>query len=154
MKTDFVVDPKAYRFYISEKFLYLLRIEDLENQQFSLGISHIHKLGKSTSEQVKVPIKRFKDHSFTVLDSSYDQIFININHLGDNTKFGNVYQSQDGSKFTLSLLYNVRSDDGYVDFKKLDSMEGSFIANNYEHSQAEKYKNMLDNLGSQNLDSK
>lgn len=32
MKTDYVIDPKAYRFYISERFLYLLRIEDLDNQ--------------------------------------------------------------------------------------------------------------------------
>lgn len=77
-----------------------------------------------------------KDHSFTVLDATEDVIFININHLGDSSKFGNVYSSSSmaGNQYTLSLLYNVRSEDGFVDFKRLDSMDGSYIANHYEHS--------------------
>jgi hypothetical protein len=40
----------------------------------------------------------------------------------------------DGNQYTLSLLYKVRSEDGFVDFKRLDSMDGGYIANHYEHS--------------------
>ena len=77
-------------------------------------------------------------------------IFININHLGDNSRFGNVYTSNSiAESYSLSLLYNVRSEDGYVDFKRLDSMEGSYIANHYEHVQAEKFKLYLDQIASQ-----
>jgi hypothetical protein len=47
------------------------------------------------ASEVEVPIKRMKDHSFTVLDATEDVIFININHLGDDSKFGNVYSSSD-----------------------------------------------------------
>jgi hypothetical protein len=41
----------------------------------------------------------------------------------------------------LSLLHNVRDDEGYSDFTVIESLEGVYIANHYEHNEAETYKN-------------
>lgn len=38
-------------------------------------------------------MKRIKDHSFTVLDTAHGEIFLAINHEGDNAKMTNVYVS-------------------------------------------------------------
>ena len=146
MKSTQIVDETAYRFYLSDQHLYLLCVQDLSQQQFSLKLADLSEF-TMVAKEVEVPIKRMKDHSFTVLDATQDIIFVNINHLGDNSKFGNVYSSTStADSYKLSLLYNVRSDEGFVDFKRLDSMDGSYIANHYEHSEAEKFKNYLDQI--------
>lgn len=38
-------------------------------------------------------MKRIKDHSFTVLDTEHGEIYLAINHEGDNSKMTNVYVS-------------------------------------------------------------
>lgn len=46
-----------------------------------------------------------------------------------------------GIDYSLSLLHNVRDDEGYSDFTVIESLEGVYIANHYEHNEAEIYKN-------------
>ena len=43
--------------------------------------------------KVDIPIADLKDKSFTILDSSEGNIFINVNHFGPLANFGNVYVS-------------------------------------------------------------
>ncbi len=44
-------------------------------------------------QDIDLPIKRVKDHSFTILDSSGGEIYLAINHLGDSAKYTNIYIS-------------------------------------------------------------
>jgi len=148
-----ILSAKGYRFFLTNEFLYVLEYEDLSEKKFSLKICpNFYKDYKLSS--VELPIQRIKDHSFTILDSSESTIFINVNHYGDDAKFGNVYVSNfEGKKFVLSLLHNVRDDKGFCDFDRAKSLEGVFIANHYEHVEAEKYKtnyNYISNTNERN----
>lgn len=135
-----VLSPKGYRFFLTNEFLYVLEAEDLVERRFSLKISPNYYRDYKLSI-VELPIQRLKDHSFTILESTDSSIFINVNHYGDDAKFGNVYMSNsEGRKFALSLLHNVRDDKGFCDFDRIKSLEGVFIANHYEHLEAEKFK--------------
>ncbi len=136
-----ILSKKGYRFFLTAEFLYILEADDLAEKRFSLKICPNYYRDYKLSP-VELPIQRLKDHSFTILDSTESSIFINVNHYGDDAKFGNVYVSNyEGKKFVLSLLHNVRDDKGFCDFEKVKSLEGVYIANNYEHIEAEKFKN-------------
>lgn len=75
-------------------------------------------------------------HSYTILDTSNDAIFLHVNHNGEGAKWGNVYLSNAiGTNFSLSLPHNRRDANGKCDFEKLTSMEGVYIANYYENTQ-------------------
>lgn len=121
-------------------YLYVLEVENLVEKKFSLKICpNYYREYKLSS--VEFPIQRLKDHSFTILDSTEVSIFLNVNHYGDDAKFGNVYVSNyEGKKFVLSLLHNVRDDKGFCDFDKIKSLEGVYIANHFEHAEAENFK--------------
>ena len=70
---------------------------------------------------IKIPIERIKDHSFTILESAYGHVFLNINHYYEGAKFGNIYVSDfSGISYSLSLLHNVRDSNGYCDFSKVE----------------------------------
>lgn len=135
-----IISPKGYRFFMTTEFLYVLEVEDIIEKKFSLKICpNYYREYKLSS--VELPIQRLKDHSFTILDSTETSIFINVNHYGDEAKFGNVYVSNyEGKRFVLSLLHNVRDDKGFCDFDRVKSLEGVYIANHYEHIEAEKFK--------------
>ena len=61
-----------------------------------------------------LPIKKIKQSSFTILDTSENQIFLHINHLGSNSKYGTIYISDStGSRYSLSLKNHVRAADGF-----------------------------------------
>ena len=135
-----ILSTKGYRFFLTSEFLYVLEAEDIVEKRFSLMICPNYYREYKLS-LVELPIQRLKDHSFTILDSSESSIFMNVNHYGDDAKFGNVYVSNfEGKKFVLSLLHNVRDEKGFCDFDKVKSLEGVYIANHYEHVEAEKFK--------------
>jgi hypothetical protein len=69
MVTTTVVEESAYRFYLSEQHLYLLCVQDLGQQQFSLQLANLTSY-HMVAQPVQVAIKRMKDHSFTVLDAT------------------------------------------------------------------------------------
>ncbi len=76
-------------------------------------------------------------HSYTILDTSNDAVFLHVNHDGEHARWGNVYLSNSlGTNFSLSLPHNRRDANGKADFEKLQSMEGVYIANYYENVDA------------------
>ena len=46
-----------------------------------------------------------------------------------------------GTSYALSLLHNVRDEEGFTDFDPIQSMEGVYIANHYDYREAEIYRN-------------
>jgi len=74
-------------------------------------------------------------HSYTILDTSNDAVFLHVNHNGEGARWGNVYLSNSiGTNFSLSLPHNRRDENGKCDFEKLQSMEGVYVANYYENT--------------------
>jgi len=64
-------------------------------------------------------------------------VFLHVNHIGEDSRWGNVYLSNSmGTNFSLSLPYNRRDESGKCDFEKLQSMEGIYVAN-FVHNAAE-----------------
>ena len=93
-----------------------------------------------------LPFKRFKEHSYTLLDASEGTIFLHVNHYGDNSKFGNIYTSDfSGTRFGLSLLHNVRQADGQCDFDKVHGLDGIYLTNVYDVDYTNQYIKTLAN---------
>jgi len=88
--------------------------------------------------ETELPLKRFKDHSYTILDMSEDQVFLHVNHYGSKAKFGNIYISDSlGRRYSTSLNNVVRGDRGQCDFEKVQSLEGIYITNIYDQKKVD-----------------
>ena len=75
-------------------------------------------------------------HSYTVLDSSEDTVFLHVNHGGEMSQWGNIYISNFwGLNYTLSLPHNIRALNGKCDFEKMEGLEGHYLANYVDNIQ-------------------
>jgi hypothetical protein len=69
-------------------------------------------------------------HSFTIMDTNEDQVFLFLENHGEKSPFGNIYISDaDGRHFTISLKNVIKG--SAVDFERVNSLDGTFIANIY-----------------------
>ena len=68
--------------------------------------------------------------TFTLMDTSEDQVFLYLENKGQKTPFGNLYISDEGARqFSLSLVNVIKGN--AVDFERVTSLDGTFIANKY-----------------------
>ena len=75
-------------------------------------------------------------HSYTVVDSSEDTVFLHVNHGGGSSEWGNIYISNGaGLNYTLSLPHNARALSGKCDFDKMEGLEGHYLANYVDNVQ-------------------
>jgi hypothetical protein len=71
-------------------------------------------------------------NTFTVMDTSEESVFLHIQTNGFDSSQGNVYISDGSGKYySLSLENSVRGLE-YVDFEKVNSLDGTFLANKYD----------------------
>ena len=69
-------------------------------------------------------------NSLTILEAHNGIVVLNVNHKDETSDVGNVYFSDyTGTKFSLSLWDTSRDEHGCVDFIKIKSLEGVYIAN-------------------------
>lgn len=90
-------------------------------------------LDGKTFAEAKFPPKFKVDHqtAYTVLDSSTHAIFLHVtvNPLRDQ-EYGTILKSNsNGTSYVLSLSNVNRNTDGYVDFEKMQGIEGVALAN-------------------------
>lgn len=105
---------------------------DEASQEVGLVVSNPN-LYRYDFKEVELPQKHFKEHSYTILDTTEGQVFLHVNHFGETSIHGNIYISDStGQRFSSSLLHNVRSLDGQCDFTKVLGLEGIYIANVYD----------------------
>ncbi|CAD8173546.1 unnamed protein product [Paramecium octaurelia] len=136
-KTTQLLRNNSYGFYQTKEYLFIL----IDADPFSKGYDlEVIKQGSLTPVELVLPIEDHQKYTFTVLDTVNGSIFISISHLEDMPKIMNIYQSDtSGTKYTLSLLNNVRSlDTGNCDFEFI--MRGIYIANIYDNTEFEKFK--------------
>lgn len=73
-------------------------------------------------------------NSFTVMDTSEETVFLHIQTHGYDAVSGDIYISDGSGKFySMSLEDSVRGLE-FVDFEKINSLEGVFIANKFDYS--------------------
>ena len=76
--------------------------------------------------------------AFTVLDSSSKAVFMHVTtNEKPNFEYGQLLKSNSNGTYFVLTLDNVnRNTVGYVDFDKIDGLEGTIIANVVANAQA------------------
>lgn len=104
---------------LTKDYLFVTQVVDQEAQEVTLlAANSLHK--NYEFQPIETDSKTFKEHSYKFLDSSEGAVFLHINHFGENSRYGHVYISDiDGTKYSQSLKYNVRSSGNQCDFEKV-----------------------------------
>jgi len=90
-------------------------------------------LDAKTFAEARFPPKFEVDHqtAYTVLDSSTHSVFLHVTVNGrTNQEYGSIIKSNsNGTSYVMSLNAVNRNTDGYVDFEKMQGIEGVALAN-------------------------
>jgi hypothetical protein len=104
---------------LTKDYLFVSQVADQELQEVSL-LATKSSLKQYGFQTIETTSKSFKEHSFSFLDTTESTVFLHINHFGENSKYGHVYISDiDGLKYSMSLKYNIRTNDNRCDFEKV-----------------------------------
>jgi Sortilin, neurotensin receptor 3, len=68
------------------------------------------------------------------MDTSEETVFLHVQTLGAEVPLGNIFVSDGSGKYYTSSLQNVLRGTELVDFEKVNSLEGVFLANKFEES--------------------
>lgn len=92
--------------------------------------SSTYESGFQSVKKVRLPVDAVLSKTFTLMDTSEDQVFLFIENHGLTSPFGSLYISgEHGRTFTLSLENVIKGN--AVDFEKVNSLDGTFISNVY-----------------------
>jgi hypothetical protein len=83
-------------------------------------------------ERAKLPTNAIQSKTFTVMDTSEQTVFLHVQNHGPATPLGNIFISDGYGRNFSSSLENVLRGTELVDFEKINSLEGVFIANRYD----------------------
>ncbi|KAF2707916.1 vacuolar protein sorting/targeting protein 10 [Pleomassaria siparia CBS 279.74] len=90
-------------------------------------------LDANTFADAKFPPKFNVDHqtAYTVLDSSTHSVFLHVTvNPREDQEYGSIIKSNsNGTSYVLSINYVNRNTDGYVDFEKMQGIEGVALVN-------------------------
>eukprot|EP01017_Pseudomicrothorax_dubius_P026780 TRINITY_DN3020_c0_g1_i4.p1 TRINITY_DN3020_c0_g1~~TRINITY_DN3020_c0_g1_i4.p1 ORF type:complete len:750 (-),score=167.04 TRINITY_DN3020_c0_g1_i4:24-2273(-) len=142
-KTSKILVPRGNKFLLNPTYIFVAQVVDQSTQDVNLIVA------SSTGPEyefdtTELPSKIYREHSYTILDASESSVFLNINHQGANSKFGNVYISDaEGVRYSLSLRFQVRNSDGQCDFERVQGLEGIYLANVYDEQAIKNLKYKL-----------
>lgn len=83
-------------------------------------------------ERTRLPTEAVTSKTFTVMDTSEETVFLHIQNHGPETPLGDIFVSDGAGKFYSMSIENVVRGQELVDFEKVNSLEGVFIANKFE----------------------
>ena len=100
-KTKRIGAHKGNKFLLTKNYLFVAQVVEQDLQEVMLlgGNSHdkVYNL-----QPIETTSKIFRDNSYTFLDTDNISVFLNINHFGENSKYGHIYTSgEDGLKYSL-----------------------------------------------------
>lgn len=138
-----ILVERGNRFLFTSKFLFVAKVHHQIDNQVSLQISAD---GGNTWSTATLPFGDLHQHSYTILDTSEDSVFLHVNHIGEKSSWGNVYISNaDGLGYALSLPHNRRANNGKCDFEKVEGMHGIYLSNYIDNAdQLERAKRVSD----------
>lgn len=79
-----------------------------------------------------MPLEATMSRSFTVMDASEHAAFLHIQNHGNLTPMGNIYISDSTGQFFSLSIENVLRGTSFVDFEKINSMDGVYLVNKYD----------------------
>ena len=86
--------------------------------------------GFTNLKKTRLPPEAHATTTFTLMDTSEEQVFLFLENKGLTTPFGSVFISDaNGRSFSLSLENVIKG--SAVDFERVTSLDGTFIANKY-----------------------
>jgi len=120
-KTKRIAANKGNKFLLTKNYIFVAQVVHQETQEVMLlSANSAEKL--YNFQPIETNSKLFKEHSYTFLDTSDGSVFLHINHFGEASKYGHIYISDSqGVNFSLSVKYNIRSEDNHCDFEKVFS---------------------------------
>jgi hypothetical protein len=122
---------KGNKFMLSKNYLFVAQVVDQTAQEVMLLVSNNDK--NYDFKPIDTNSKKYREHSYTFLDTTEGSVFLHINHFGQYSKYGHIYISDvQGVNYSQSLRYNVRTNNGQCDFEKVNSLEGLYIANVFD----------------------
>jgi hypothetical protein len=82
-------------------------------------------------ERTRLPTEAVTSKTFTVMDTSEETVFLHVQNHGLETPLGDIFVSDGSGKFYSMSLENVVRGQDLVDFEKVNSLEGVFLANKF-----------------------
>lgn len=99
--------------------MFVAQVVDQEEQEVMLLLANSNEKSYEF-KSITISSNKFREHSYTFLDTSEDSVFLHINHFGESSRYGHIYISdKTGFRYSLSLPYNLRSIDNQCDFEKV-----------------------------------
>jgi len=128
-----ILVERGNRFLFTAKFLFVAKVHSSLDNQVTLQMSSD---GGKSWNTATLPFGDLHQHSYTILDTSEDSVFLHVNHIGEKSTWGNVYISNaDGLGYALSLPHNRRATNGKCDFEKVEGMKGIYLANYIDNAE-------------------
>jgi len=97
--------------------------------------SSTYRSGFTNLKKVYMPASAKLTTTFTLMDTSEEQVFLFLENAGRGTPFGSVYISNANGRYFSESLSNVIKGSA-VDFERVTSLDGTFIANKYSPSKS------------------
>ncbi len=92
--------------------------------------SSTFRSGFKDLKKARLPRDAITTTTFTLMDTSEDQVFLYLENKGQKTPFGTLYISDEGARsFSISMSNVIKGN--AVDFERVTSLDGTFIANRY-----------------------
>lgn len=119
LKSSKVLVYKGNKFLLTKHYLFVAQVLDQETQETKLLVANSNSTNYDFKE-IDLSFNRFKEHSYSFLDTTENTVFIHVNHFGEKSPYGHIYISDfDGMKYSPSLLYNLRGDESQCEFDKV-----------------------------------
>ena len=95
--------------------------------------SSTYRSGFTNLKEARLPADAHLTTTFTLMDTSEEQVFLFLENKGMTSPLGSVFISDaNGRSFSLSLENVIKGN--AVDFERVTSLDGTFIANKYSPS--------------------
>lgn len=117
------------KFMISNEFILVAKVSSEERQTVNLMVSND---GANTWKAALLPsgMGELEEKWYTIVDTSEGAVLLHLNSETGATDTGRIFVSDsEGYKYSQSLLHNVRSSTGEVEFDKVVSLTGVYLAN-------------------------
>lgn len=85
-------------------------------------------------QKTRLPTEALTSRTFTVMDTSEETVFLHIQgHGGGSSPLGSIYVSDGSGKYYTMSIDDVHRGQDLVDFEKVNSLEGVFLANKFDN---------------------
>jgi hypothetical protein len=121
-KTKKMLVSKGNKYLLSKGHLFVAQVVDQQTQEVMLLEANSTEKNYDV-QPIDTNLKHFREHSYTFLDTKGYSVFLHVNHFGEVSKYGHIYTSDiHGRQFSLSLRYNLRTEDNQCDFEKVNTI--------------------------------